>query len=161
MCSLINQSPPLLIIPTVRLSISCHLSLNFVVPFICFHYFNHWFYMNNNCIETAGWNKKIKKGRQWRPFYLCIYFSKSFEIVSRTLSVRDFLGRGFATDTGWPTIFLCSGTATSTTGTTSESDEENLHTTTLPNVQIPTSNSNSGDSSVVYITGEDLLTSNP
>ena len=49
----------------------------------------------------------------------------------------------------------------STTGTTSESDEENLHTTTLPNVQIPTSNSNSGDSSVVYITGEDLLTSNP
>ena len=46
----------------------------------------------------------------------------------------------------------------STTGTTSESDKE-LHTTTLPDIPIPTSNES--DPSVSYITGEDLLTSNP
>ena len=41
--------------------------------------------------------------------------------------------------------------------TTLASDDEDF----LPNIPIPTSNSNEGDPSVSYITGEDLLTSNP
>lgn len=43
--------------------------------------------------------------------------------------------------------------------TTLPDDDEALHTTTLPDIPIPTSNE--GDPSVSYITGEDLLTSNP
>ena len=45
--------------------------------------------------------------------------------------------------------------------TTLEEDEEDHHTTTLPHIPIPTSNTNDSDPSVSYITGEDLLTSNP
>ncbi len=54
------------------------------------------------------------------------------------------------------------GSSTVILGTTLGQDEEDHHTTTTsPYIPIPTSNTNEGDPSVSYITGEDLLTSNP